>query len=184
MKFEQFLHIYWSRSFLYGGKTITFNKTISTLFNSLNGLAHKTRFLFIKRFEFKLMLENRTASLNSLHIEEKKAINLFLSKLLNINSNIFKWTYYNLIRLYMNRSKKGKAQALGKPSRGQRTWSNAQTSYILNTTIRRFVNNIKKTYNLKPTIEKKNFKVVQKKKKRSKKGLIIKPPKKSTVIWF
>jgi len=82
----------------------------------------------------------------------------------------------------MNRSKKGKAQALGKPSRGQRTWSNAQTSYVLNTTIRRFVNNIKKTYNLKPTIEKKNFKVVQKKKKKSKKGLIIKPPKKSTVI--
>ena len=31
----------------------------------------------------------------------------------------------NVVRLFLIKSFKGKAQAVGKPSRGQRTWSNA-----------------------------------------------------------
>jgi len=43
----------------------------------------------------------------------------------SLNYKISEVQYLNLVRLYLIKSYRGRAQALGKPSRGQRTWSNA-----------------------------------------------------------
>jgi ribosomal protein S13 len=46
---------------------------------------------------------------------------MFLAQLMNINSNIDELLRYNLIRLYLIKTFRGRCHALGKPSRGQRT---------------------------------------------------------------
>ena len=51
MKFEQLLQIYWSRNFLYGGKTESFNITFKEFFNNKPGLSLIAVKYFIKRFE-------------------------------------------------------------------------------------------------------------------------------------
>ena len=51
---------------------------------------------------------------------------------------------YNLIRLYLIKSFRGRCQALGKPSRGQRTWSNSSNSKKLNIILKSFINEVKR----------------------------------------
>jgi ribosomal protein S13 len=48
-------------------------------------------------------------------------MNLILSKMSSINYRVSEVQYLNLVRLYLIKSHRGRAQALGKPSRGQRT---------------------------------------------------------------
>lgn len=48
-------------------------------------------------------------------------LNKLFSKISSINSPISEVARYNIIRLYLIRSYRGRAQALGKPSHGQRT---------------------------------------------------------------
>lgn len=84
----------------------------------------------------------------------------------------------------MVKSTKGKCHGLGKPVRGQRTWSNASNSYYVNTELRRFVSNVKKTMVTKKKPAKINYKMLQKKQKRPNKAFYVKPKKASTVKWF
>ena len=55
---------------------------------------------------------------------------------------------------------------LGKPSRGQRTWSNAWTAYNYNKIIKSFVNEIIKNNKITNKPEKINYKVVKRKLKK------------------
>lgn len=50
-----------------------------------------------------------------------KAINFLLSQVGSVNNQLKEVDRFNVIRLYLIRSYRGKAQALGKPSHGQRT---------------------------------------------------------------
>lgn len=87
-----------------------------------------------------------------------------------------------MLKLYLIRSYKGKCHALGKPVRGQRTWSNAWNSYNYNRTVRSFVGETKKILKKDQKIEKINYKLTQKKyasKKSSKKKESIKKQ-----IWY
>jgi ribosomal protein S13 len=84
-----------------------------------------TRFKFIKRFELNEMSRDKTARLSCLSDVERLAINLILSRAACMNHPVSELQYLNLLRLFMNRSMRGRSQALGKPSHGQRTWSNA-----------------------------------------------------------
>jgi len=52
MKFEHLLKIYWSRGLYFNGRLYKLNWTLREMFDNLAGLAKKTRFNFIKRFEF------------------------------------------------------------------------------------------------------------------------------------
>jgi ribosomal protein S20 len=79
---------------------------------------------------------------------------------------------------------RGRAQALGKPSHGQRTWSNAWTAYNYNKTIRNFISKIQKQIDKEKKEEKINYKVLQKKIKKSSKEGLIKGPKKKSNAWF
>ena len=53
--------------------------------------------------------------------EVRKLINVLLSQITSVNNQISEIQKYNLIRLYLTKTYRGRAQALGKPSRGQRT---------------------------------------------------------------
>jgi ribosomal protein S13 len=56
-----------------------------------------------------------------LPLDQRKIFNMYLSQLTSINNNIFELLKYNLIRLYLIKTFRGRCHALGKPVRGQRT---------------------------------------------------------------
>jgi hypothetical protein len=73
---------------------------------------------------------------------------------------------------------------LGKPSRGQRTWSNAWTSYNYNKIIRNFIHTIQKSIGADKKTEQINYKVIQKKIKKTSRSSSLKKQEKKTPTWF
>ena len=69
----------------------------------------------------------------------------------------------NIIRLYLIKSYRGKAHAIGKPVKGQRTWSNSWNSYKINKILRNFINKTKQFANKTKLNDKLNYKLVKKK---------------------
>jgi len=57
--------------------------------------------------------------------EVLRSLNRVLSQMSSVNYQVYDINRLNLIRLFLIKSFRGKAQAFGKPARGQRTWSNA-----------------------------------------------------------
>jgi ribosomal protein S13 len=94
------------------------------MFANLAGLSKKTRHNFVKRFEYGFFLRNKIRK-NFIFVnfsgDRKKIINMYMSQLTNTSNDIYHLTKLNLIRLYLIKSFRGRAQMLGKPSRGQRT---------------------------------------------------------------
>ena len=117
----------------------------------------------LKRFELNLLYVNPFNTFLDYDKEVRKLINVLLSQITSVNNQISEIQKYNLIRLYLTKTYRGRAQALGKPSRGQRTWSNAWTSYYYNKTLRMFINTIQKNLNKSKKDEQINYKIVQKK---------------------
>ena len=171
MKFEQLLHIYWSRSFLYGGKTQSFNITLGEFFITKPGLGgkvfNKARVLFTKRFEPNNALKSGKRLLSALPLDQRRTINVYLSKITSINNAVFELVRFNQIRLYLIKTFRGRCHALGKPSRGQRTWSNASTAYHCNHTVRAFIRQVKKNNAIVEKPVSKNRKLAKKKVKRT-----------------
>jgi len=184
LKFEQVLQIYWSKGFLYGGRVVSFQTNFRTFCHEVGGLGRTTKTQILKRFELNALYYNHSASFNDSDKETKKAINILLSQITSINNQISEIHQLNLIRLYLIKSHRGKSQALGQPSRGQRTWSNAWTAYYYNKTIRNFIITIQRTLNKNKKEEKINFKVVKRKLKKSKKEGVIKKTVKKSNDWF
>lgn len=86
--------------------------------------------------------------------------------------------------MYLIKSFRGKAQAFGKPSRGQRTWSNAWTAYLANKELRIFISEVQKQLNKEKKEEKINYKLLKKKQKQN-----FKEPNPNKVVlkkklWF
>lgn len=167
MKFEQLLQIYWSRGFLYGGKSFTFDRNISIFFIELQGSSVYSQLKFIKRFELKPLLKDVNFSFIKLNLDERQIINMYLSQIISINNNIFELIKYNLIRLYLIKTFKGRCHALGKPVRGQRTRSNSKTSKICNKTIKWFIIQIKKKNVIDKKPETLNKKILDRRLKKS-----------------
>lgn len=126
-----------------------------------------TQKLFVMRFELNRFVFKKDKSFITLDLDSRKIINMFLSRLISINNNIFELTRYNLIRLYLIKTFRGRTQALGKPSRGQRTWSNANTAYKYNKIIRFFIYQVKKNNVIEKKKETLNVKFLKKKTKKS-----------------
>ncbi len=183
MKFEQVLQIYWSKGFLFGGRIVPFQSNWRTFCGEVGGLGLTTRSKFLKRFELHQLHNNHLATYEHIERDIKKCINIILSQITSVNHQISEIQYFNLIRLYLIKSYRGKAQAMGKPSRGQRTWSNAWTAYNYNKIIRNFIVIIQRNINKDKKVEKINYKVLKKKLKKSTKPKIVKQPKKKNV-WF
>jgi len=98
-----------------------FNLTLDDLFFQLQGLNTKSKFYFIKRFEFGYYKYKENKNLALLSLDKRKVINMYLAQMTSVNHEVSDLFKYNLIRLYLIRSFRGKAQGMGKPSRGQRT---------------------------------------------------------------
>jgi ribosomal protein S13 len=94
------------------------------------GFGTKTKILFSKRLEwtfFKNLLREKTLLNYSKESRKKilKTINIILSQINNVNNDIYSLNRLNIIRLYLIKSYRGYCHMLGKPVKGQRTWSNA-----------------------------------------------------------
>lgn len=77
---------------------------------------------------------------------------------------------------------KGKCHSLGKPVNGQRTWSNAWSSYNNNYTLRRFIREAKIKLDKEKVIEKINYKLTKKKYLTKRKKM--KKTEKKKLVWF
>lgn len=109
---------------------------------------------------------------------------MYLSQIISINSSIFDLIKYNLIRKYLIKTFQGRCHALGKPSRGQRTWSNASTSYRYNRLIRSFIRQVKKNNVTEKKVESLNMKLTKKKIKKNTPKIKMVITKKKKNLWF
>ena len=184
MKFEQLLQIYWSRGFLYGGKVKNFNITLKKFFDDNTGLSLKSKEKLIKRFELNFLNHDNEKTFTHLSLDKRKIINMYLSQLSSINNSIFELIKYNLIRLYLIKTFRGRCHALGKPSRGQRTWSNSSTSYKYNRIIRIFIRQVKKNNVIEKKTESLNTKITKKKLKKNLPKIKMIITKKKKNLWF
>jgi ribosomal protein S13 len=97
---------------------------LQEFFDDKAGLSHKSKNQFVKRFElyFYTLLKNKNKTfIDFTKLNQRKIINMYLSRLNSINYDISEIIKYNFIRLYLIKTFRGRCHALGKPSRGQRT---------------------------------------------------------------
>jgi len=186
MKFEQLLRIYWSRGFLYGGKTQQFRITFFEFFYEKKGIGPLTKKLFSKRFELQyfFLYKHHDKQLNTFSIARRKSFNVFMSKLISINNSIFEIQKYNHIRLFLIRTHRGRCHAIGKPSRGQRTWSNASTSFNINKITKSFIQEVKKINFVEKKKESLNLKFIKKKIRTKAPKIKMFIVKKKKNLWF
>ena len=168
MRFEHILQIYWTKGFFFGGKLFYFDQTCNELISQTPGLGLKFKDLLSARFELDYFLQNRPKELltdyqDTNHTPLEKPINVLLSQINSVNHQRPELHRLNVIRLYLIKSYKGRCHALGKPVRGQRTWSNAWGSYNKNTELRNFLSEMRRLIRKNKKEEKINFKVVKKK---------------------
>ena len=184
MKFEQVLQIYWSKGFLYNGRVVSFQSNLKSFCNEVGGINLTTKIQILKRFELNLLYNNYLTLFSYYDKDLRKAINILLSQISSVNNQVYEIERFNLIRVYLIKSYRGKAQALGKPSRGQRTWSNAWTSYYYNKTIRNFITNIQRSISKNKKEEQVSYKIIKKKTKKTKNNSGFKKTKKKINTWF
>lgn len=183
MKFERLLQIYWSRGFLYGGQAERYDVYFNEFFLNKHGIGAHGRLAFIKRFEY-LVFAKKNKNFLSFSLDYRKIVNMYLSHLTSINHSIFELLKYNAIRLYLIKSHRGRCLALGKPSRGQRTWSNAWTASRNNTTLKKFISDVKKFNKIVTKVESLNQKYIKFKKKIKKPKIKMIFTKKRKNFWF
>jgi ribosomal protein S13 len=150
----------------------------------MRGFSLVSKKLFITRFELHNFIIKKEKSLVTLSLDQRKIMNMYLSQIISINYGIKDLVKYNILRLYLIKSFRGRSQAMGKPSRGQRTWSNAWTSYKYNRMLRQFIMDIRKNNLIKKKPEYKNKKFLKKKLKKPVTRNKIKQPKKKINLWF
>lgn len=184
MKFEQILKVYWSKGFYYNGVLFNFDTNLEFLINNSSGIGRLLKVFFIKRFEWYRHKTNRKIPLTEYSISTHSTINKLFSKINPFNHTIHELTRYHIIRLYLIRSFRGCAQALGKPSRGQRTWSNAWTAHYSNTTIKTFITLAKKLHAAQERVEKIDYRRVKKYAVKKKRIHVFKKKKPTLNAWF
>ena len=90
-------------------------------------------------------------------------INVILSQVNSVNNILPDVHRLKIIRLYLIKTYKGRCHALGKPVRGQRTWSNAWNSFNRNKVLRTFISETKQQLAKNKKEEKINYKMTKKK---------------------
>lgn len=184
MKFEHILQIYWSKGFLTNGKLQTFQTSFKHVFASPGGFSHAMKNLLISRFELYNAKKNPDQGLITLSPVLPMSMNILFSQITSVNSGSVDLTRYNLLRLYLIKTTRGRSHALGKPSRGQRTWSNAWTAYNCNNTTRSFISAYQKIQKENEREEKINYKLIKKKTMKKKKKDAVSKVKIKINHWF
>ena len=186
LRYEHILQIYWTKGFFFGGKLFYFDQTINDLLSYLPGFGLKFLNLLKQRFELTFFQKNKATLLIDHQLNNHKPItqplNIIFSQINTVNNKLEELNRLNIIRLYLIKSYRGRSHAIGKPVRGQRTWSNAWNSYNLNKVLRNFISETKKQLQNNSKPDKINYKVV--KKKYASKQKKKKEVKKRKLIWF
>lgn len=184
MKFEHVLRIYWSKGFLYNGILTPFNTPLLFLFSESGTFNTSARKVLTERFEVYSLLTDRYLDFSSSEGGTLNALNTFLSQFSSVNNRLKPLRRLIFIRLYLIKTARGRSHALGKPSRGQRSWSNAWTAYNSNRTTRSFIADFQRTLDKEKKIVKINYKLVQKRVKKSTNHLRLVTKQVKTDSWF
>ena len=167
MRFEHILQIYWTKGFFYGGKLFYFNLSFEDLFFKLPGLGGSFRSKLISRFELTSVLNRGNFDLNKSFFKNSNSmlrpLNIIFSQINSVNNQVQDTIRLSTIRDYLIKSYRGRCHALGKPVRGQRTWSNAWNSFNLNKNLKLFISETSKALEKDKVKEKINYKVIKKK---------------------
>lgn len=176
--------MYWSKGLFFNGRVFSFNHSLDSFCTEVYGISHPTMRQILYRFELNNVLKRRYLHLTESSKSMLSTLNIIFSQLSSINHLIKDIKKLSIVKLYLLKTTRGKAQALGKPSRGQRTWSNAWTSYFVNNTLRAFIGQMQREMNKQKKDEQINFKIVKKKFKKSKNTGVVKRKNKAAVLWF
>lgn len=106
---------------MFNGRVSAFNVTIKKLFNEVGGFNCSIKKSLIKRFELTFLNYFYKNTLSFYDKDKLRALNTLFSQMSSINNQVLEVNRINLIKIYLIKTYKGRAQALGKPSRGQRT---------------------------------------------------------------
>ena len=189
MKFEHVLSVYWKTNFLFNGSLVPFSTSLKFLFNGVGGIQTSFKRTFIKRFEmYQTVLSSKTL-LPFYGKEVLRSFNLILAQIGSVNKPVVEITRLNLIRLYLIKTYRGRGHSLGKPIRGQRTWSNAWTAYSSNRILKTYISETQYLKNKDTKVEKIDYKKLKKKFKKKVKSintidLTAKKAKRLETTWF
>jgi hypothetical protein len=156
MRFEHILQVYWSKGFFFGGKLFYINKLyFNDIFRyHLYGFSFKFKQLFIQRFELTTFVSYYINLFSLIQYFTKtyknliKPINIIFSQINSVNSSLTKLKTLHIVRKYLLRTYQGYCHYVGKPVRGQRTWSNGWNSFKCNNTLRNFTTKLKQLKSL------------------------------------
>ena len=176
--------MYWSKGLFFNGRVFNFSHTLNSFCSEAYGINQPLMRQIIYRFELNQLFRYRYLTLNSKNPQNLSVFNIILSQWSSINHLTVDVKRFTSLRLFLLKTTRGKAQALGKPSRGQRTWSNAWTAFFINKTIRVFVSKMQSDLKKNQKEEQINFKILKKKQRRVKNTGVVKEKKKKTSIWF
>lgn len=189
MKFEHVLSVYWKTNFLFNGSLTSFETSLKFLFNNVGGINTSFKNTLIKRFEMYQTIVSSKTLLPFYGKEVLRSFNLILAQVGSINKPTSELTRLNLIRLYLIKTFRGRGHSLGKPIRGQRTWSNAWTAYSSNRILKTYISETQylKTKDIRE--EKIDYKKLKRKFKKKIKNvntldLTAKKAKRLETIWF
>merc|ERR1711957_378311 len=104
---------------LFNGTLSPFETSLKLLFNNVGGIQTSFKNILVKRFEMYQTLLNSKTLLPFYGKETLRSL--------------------NLICLYLIKTFRGRGHSLGKPIRGQRTWSNAWTAYSSNRILKTYI---------------------------------------------
>lgn len=148
------------------------------------GVAERFKLSFYKRFELNSHINEKRQLLEVPDGDFKKIYNMYMAQNFSINNDVFELMRYNLIRIFLIKSFRGRCSALGKPNHGQRTHSNSSTNKNLNQTIRFFLQQVRKNNVIQKKPETLNRKYLKKKSKIKAPKIKIVFIKKKKNIWF
>lgn len=183
MKFEKLLQVYWLKGFLYGGEVTPFEVRLNKVSKDLPGFAEHSMAVIHRRLE--LSVERISNPLFSEFPDvELRTMNVLLSHVASVNISLLDYEQKATIRYYLIKTYRGRCQALGKPSRGQRTWSNASTAFRTGNHIKTYISHFKKTH-IKVEVSKKiNYRVVQRRPLKTAPKFIKKAERKPITVWL
>jgi len=183
LKFEKLLQIYWLKGFLSGGEVVPFETPVLALFHEFPGLASHSFMNLARRLELSTELRENPLCTSFTDIE-LRTINVYLAQLASINIPLLEYEQKAATRYYLIKSYRGRRQALGKPSRGQRTWSNANTAFRASNHIKAYIAHFKQTHIKVEVVQKINYKVVQRRVTNTGPRFIKKAERKPITVWL
>ena len=184
MKFEHVLQIYWSKGVLYNSYLQRFTTSFKYMFRQPGGFSHPLRNFLIRRFELHTLQKDSDIPIINFGQYFPMSLNLFFSEFSSVNNTTQQLTQRQLVRLYLIKTTRGRSHALGKPCRGQRTWSNAWSAYNTNKVTRAFIGAYQKIEREKQKEEKINYRLIKKKSIRKEKKEVVAAIKTRATYWF